>query len=396
MNRKEYVSEFQQFRSGKNLFTFMLVIISMSFLCYFLIYKSCNSNCNCYTTHSTQPFPVHSDNRETGMARVNQILTTKLFSNHHKDSRNEKSSHLLATKETTTYKTTSSDKLENKEAITPTTDFKTTTIARKENFLDGCYHVYLDVGSNIGIQVRKLFEPEKYPKAHVLPVYDKLFGNIKERRYENRDHGKRICAVGFEPNPAHTQYLKDVEEKYNKCGYRIKFMTETAVSYRDGYTTFYSDEAYSMLEWGGSILPPGVNVNSKQPNNLKRNNITELRLSNYLKNVVGKRKLPVSIDKANPPKIVMKMDIEGSEIDVMPDIIFTGGLQYINELMIEWHSRLERLEERKKAHDEMHKVTVALSTYADLMKKQAGHFNFKLLDLDDESYGTTRHALPRC
>jgi len=30
------------------------------------------------------------------------------------------------------------------------------------NNLDGCYHIYLDVGTNIGIQVRKLFEP-RYP-----------------------------------------------------------------------------------------------------------------------------------------------------------------------------------------------------------------------------------------
>ena len=28
-----------------------------------------------------------------------------------------------------------------------------------ENELDGCYHVYLDVGANVGIQIRKLFEP---------------------------------------------------------------------------------------------------------------------------------------------------------------------------------------------------------------------------------------------
>ena len=28
-----------------------------------------------------------------------------------------------------------------------------------------CQHVYIDVGSNIGVQLRKLFEPAKYPKA---------------------------------------------------------------------------------------------------------------------------------------------------------------------------------------------------------------------------------------
>ena len=26
--------------------------------------------------------------------------------------------------------------------------------------LDGCYHVYLDVGTNVGVQIRKLFEHE--------------------------------------------------------------------------------------------------------------------------------------------------------------------------------------------------------------------------------------------
>ena len=45
---------------------------------------------------------------------------------------------------------------------------------RKENknFLDGCYHVYLDVGFNIGIQIRKLFEPEKYPGAYLHSIFN--------------------------------------------------------------------------------------------------------------------------------------------------------------------------------------------------------------------------------
>ena len=42
--------------------------------------------------------------------------------------------------------------------------------------LDGCYHVYLDVGSNVGVQVRKLFQPEDYPRAKVLPVFEDFFG----------------------------------------------------------------------------------------------------------------------------------------------------------------------------------------------------------------------------
>ncbi len=44
------------------------------------------------------------------------------------------------------------------------------------SLLDGCYHVYLDVGSNVGVQVRKLYEPELYPQAAVKPVFDEAFG----------------------------------------------------------------------------------------------------------------------------------------------------------------------------------------------------------------------------
>ena len=81
------------------------------------------------------------------------------------------------------------------------------------SILDGCFHVYVDVGSNIGVQVRKLYQPELYPGAEVLPVFDNSFGNIYQRRnLSNKlcpsDDCNYICAVGFEPNSHHTEYLK--------------------------------------------------------------------------------------------------------------------------------------------------------------------------------------------
>ena len=48
------------------------------------------------------------------------------------------------------------------------------------NPLDGCYHVYLDLGTNTGVQIRKLFEPHKFPSADVLPIFDKYFGPVTE------------------------------------------------------------------------------------------------------------------------------------------------------------------------------------------------------------------------
>ena len=58
----------------------------------------------------------------------------------------------------------------------------TSSQKRGQNILDGCHHVYLDVGSNIGVQIRKLFEPEKFPNAGIHSFFQKSFGSIEKRR----------------------------------------------------------------------------------------------------------------------------------------------------------------------------------------------------------------------
>ena len=58
------------------------------------------------------------------------------------------------------------------------------------NPLDGCLHVFLDLGSNRGLQIRKLYEPETFPLAPVLPLYEKYFGRPEDRNLQE------ICSVG--------------------------------------------------------------------------------------------------------------------------------------------------------------------------------------------------------
>ena len=41
---------------------------------------------------------------------------------------------------------------------------------------DKCDFIYLDVGTNVGIEIRKLFEPHLYNKSDVLEVFDTYFG----------------------------------------------------------------------------------------------------------------------------------------------------------------------------------------------------------------------------
>merc|ERR1711959_94768 len=58
---------------------------------------------------------------------------------------------------------------EGREGVAAQTQ-STTSVA------NGCTQIYLDIGSNVGVQVRKLFEPHLYPEASVLPIFDKVFG----------------------------------------------------------------------------------------------------------------------------------------------------------------------------------------------------------------------------
>ena len=139
-----------------------------------------------------------------------------------------------------------------------------------------------------------------------------------------------------------------------------------------------------MLEWGGNIFCPDVKINSKKPNITATIKNTLFRLGEFLKNNVRKRKFPVKIDEDDLPSVPMKIDIEGSKIDVISDIIFTGGLQYLHKVMTEWHESLKKQEGRKQTQNILHSLTAVLSNYTKTMHKENGLFYFSLIDLDDE------------
>ena len=111
--------------------------------------------------------------------------------------------------------------------------------------------IYLDVGSNYGVQIRKLYRPQQFPAASVLPIFDRRFGTNRSR----------VCAVGFEPNKAITSYLETVNDWFHKHSYQALFFVETAVSnYRKENVTFHRvrcGTTGSMLaqQWPGFLLP---------------------------------------------------------------------------------------------------------------------------------------------
>jgi hypothetical protein len=189
-----------------------------------------------------------------------------------------------------------------------------------KNELDGCYHIYLDVGSNIGIQVRKLFEPKLYPQSNIQPVFDQYYGLPDS----NGARKETVCAVGFEPNPRHAATLKDIERAHKACGWRTHFYTETAAAHDYGKVDFLTDNELEKLEWGGSI----VSISDRRKKKLSvAGTVKKMRLADYILERVITRKISKSAIHKSPPSILLKLDIEGSELEVLTDMIVSGALQ---------------------------------------------------------------------
>ena len=47
-----------------------------------------------------------------------------------------------------------------------------------------------------------------------------------------------MCAVGWEPNPAVSKYLKKLEASYKRCGFRVEINTETGVGIKNSELKF--------------------------------------------------------------------------------------------------------------------------------------------------------------
>ena len=84
----------------------------------------------------------------------------------------------------------------------------------------GCSMIFLDLGANLGVQTRKLFEAEKYTKGKRPPVF-RLFANAFGL---DRDVWRTACSVGFEPSPFLWPRLAELGKRYAALGFRATFL----------------------------------------------------------------------------------------------------------------------------------------------------------------------------
>ena len=223
---------------------------------------------------------------------------------------------------------TSSPKIGNQmEGNVATTTKKPVAVATIDyqvpSWIATCTDVFIDLGANIGVQVKKLFEPEMYMKVQdsllkkTLNIYDQEFGEPSVRKRPNSG----LCAFGFEPNPKHHARLRDLEQYYFELGWKVHFFP-FAVSNSDKNVTLYSDGEPEKNEWGATLYRDTDNFKGSTQ-------VRQVRLSDFIKQYLNHIQIKV-----------VKVDIEGAEYEVLVNLLSAGMLcqDRIKFVAIEWHT----------------------------------------------------------
>ena len=277
-----------------------------------------------------------------------------------------------------------------------------------------CEHVYLDVGTNIGVQIRKLYEPHKYPKANATHnVYARFFGPAAFGATRGADSRCRVCAIGVEPNPHHRSRLLDLQTRYRAAGVGVLIFA-AAASDADGVTRLavgnadrkdaFEDLGASAVESWTTIRRAPTKKDPKPRDLLATVPVRKFDLSRIV-HAVHRR---LSARAPLTGKILMKLDVEGLEFAVIPAMIRSQAMCPINAMRIEWHTRLWH----------PHKATVAAralnltipqetgskalwgftetirSKVRELFRAPSSDCQTELFEADDESYMHDRKKWP--
>ncbi|CAL6339249.1 unnamed protein product [Bathycoccus prasinos] len=233
-------------------------------------------------------------------------------------------------------------------------------------------------GSNIGVQVRKLFEPEKYPGAPLLPIFDMYFGK------DNR--AQTTCAFGFEPNNMHTQYLEQVESYLLSREFKCNFFTNTAAALVRGKSIMHR-HSVDLNGVGGSLLIDKLDSEQQSRAKLKKASIVAeevktIDLVHFIIEHISSRKIPdMRHELRSPPTVLMKVDVEGYEYELLPSLLLSGALCDVDFIFIEWHDQHLKNSKGAQRYSEIRKaVEVIIQNEKRLKCKTV------LKELDDETY----------
>ena len=189
-----------------------------------------------------------------------------------------------------------------------------------------CPHVYLDVGSNIGVQIRKLYQPELYPRSPVLRLFRANFGTDR----------CGVCAVGFEANRRHTQRLHTLQSRLRAAGAGVHVYVPAAAGSSDGISRFTFDQnntcdtSTARIDCdteGGSSAAPTATARNRPTAVLRTDVVRSIDLARILL-LIDELMRAAAAAQARPQRgrLVMKLDVEGTEFALLPHLLATQAL----------------------------------------------------------------------
>ena len=281
-----------------------------------------------------------------------------------------------------------------------------------------CRHVYLDVGSNVGVQVRKLYEPSKYPKALAThKVYRRFFGS------EEPEARCGVCAIGVEPNPHHRARLTTVQNQLRAAGAGVLFLF-AAASDADGVVRLAlqseakkdpwedlgasASEAWKGLSKAGNAKSVAVPVRAIDLSRLVHAVHQRLAKADSASRAASDANGQPASARArrSTSKMMMKLDVEGLEFAIAPALVRAQALCLIDGIRIEWHTRFWSARVAAAAAEARnlsrpHEVGAKLVTSTtEAIRSQvramlpSADCRTQLLEADDESYMHDRKPFP--
>jgi FkbM family methyltransferase len=192
--------------------------------------------------------------------------------------------------------------------------------AKQERLGDGCKHFFFDVGANIGLHGRFLYEPELFADHEYNRVFREAF--LDEGQERKRD----ACVVAFEPNPAHREWLHRMATVYMANGFRYLVVFAAAGAGKsDSTLTFYRQDGGGNNDWGFS-----VKQSYGGPDTAKVE-VPFVDFASFVGHHVGHR------PEKGEQRVLMKMDIEGTEYRVIPHLLETGTSSLFDVITLEMH-----------------------------------------------------------
>jgi FkbM family methyltransferase len=183
---------------------------------------------------------------------------------------------------------------------------------RRNRLADGCRHVFLDVGSNVGLHLRFLMEGKRvFPHSPYLAAgyFDEYFGPSFAD-----DH--TICAFAFEPNPKHESKLRHLTTRLRAGGRRVEVLHAAAYN-QSANLIFYNREGDTSGATGFGTSPE-VTVGAR---NMSKNRYTTVSLA--------------TIDLAG----FIASDCEGAELLVLERMLDLCVLCELSFISFEYHPR---------------------------------------------------------